>query len=153
MTLLEKIKLLFVVRKPVEKLAEDVKEIKKGYKTISFWATVLLSLTSVVGSLQGYIDPKISLIITVFLGCTYNILRAIQNSQIEGVTPLIYSTRFWTGILTILLASLTSLKDGGIAAPWVISGISLIGGIMTLAQAYGLKEPEKSANPPPENPS
>lgn len=131
---------------------EETKTIKKGYKTVTFWMTILLSLSSVVTSLAGYIPTKLALIITVILTCLYNLLRAIQNAQIEGVTVWYKSTRLWSGALAILLAAFVSIRDGGISAPWVGSVIGVLTAVIAAAQAIGAQQP-KTDLPSPDSPS
>lgn len=142
MTIMEKIKLLIKIRKPASQLAEEIEKSKDKYKTISFWMTILLGLSACVASVEGMIPPKIGLISTIALGCIYNILRAIKNAQIEGVTPAIHSTRFWVGILSIISAALIALQSGGISSEWLKTSVSIMGGIMAIAQALGTKQPD-----------
>lgn len=131
---------------------DEMATIKKGYKTITFWMTVLLSLSSVITALAGYIPAKVSLIITVVLTCFYNLLRAVQNAQVPGVTQWWKSTRLWSGAFAIILAALISIRDGGVSAPWIGSAIGVLTAIIAASQAIGAQQPKEnlpSDSPPP----
>lgn len=154
MSIMEKVKLLITIKKPAEELLTEVQQAKEKYKSISFWMTVIMSLSALASSLMGYLPPKIGVALTITIGCVYNVLRAIQNAQIEGVTPLIYSTRFWCGLVSIFSGALIALQDGGISADWIKSAIGIMGSVMAIAQAVGSIEPKKiSLDNPAPNPS
>lgn len=126
----------------------DIATIKKGYKTFEFWLSVLLSLGSVVTALAGYIPAKAALIATVVIGCLYNLIRAVQNAAVPGVANWYESTRFWIGILSIVMTALMAIRDGGISAPWIGASIAVITAVMGAAQAIGAQQPEQpSPNP------
>lgn len=147
MTLLEKIKLLMKIRKPAGQLVEEIEKSKDKYKTVQFWMSIVLIVSSIVASANGLIPPKIALILTITLGSIYNALRAIKNTQIEGVTPLLRSTRFWVGFISIVSAWLIALQDGGVSSDYLKTAITVMGGIMTICQAVGLKQPEELDQP------
>lgn len=144
MNLIQKIKLLFAVKKPATELVEKVKEIKKGYKTLGFWISVFASIVSVATAIQGFIPASTALIIVVAANVLYNMLRAFQNSEVTGVEPVLTSTRFWVGILGLVSAGLIQLQAGGVNPEWVTVSLSIIGAIMTAAQAVGAQQPEDS---------
>lgn len=154
MTLLEKIKLLMKIRKPVGQLVEEIEKSRDKYKTVQFWMSIVLIVSSIVASANGLIPPKIALILTITLGSIYNALRAMKNTQIEGVTPLLRSTRFWVGFASIVSAWLIALQDGGISSDSLKTAITIMGGVMTICQAIGLKQPEplEQTAPPTEEP-
>jgi hypothetical protein len=143
MNIIEKIKLLLRIRKPAEELAGELKGIKAGYKTLPFWVSVLATLGTLAATLTGYIPVTTALIISTVVGCLYNILRAIQNAQVEGVQHPLQSTRFWVGLLTIVTASIESLKSGGINPAWLATATTIIAAVMAAAQSVGAKQPEK----------
>jgi ABC-type amino acid transport system permease subunit len=137
MSLIEKIKLLFAIRKPVTDLANGVKEIKKGWKTLGFWATVLGSLISVATAVAGFIPGSLALMITTGLTVAYNLVRSFQNAGTDGVTPIVQSTRFLTLIVGILSAGLLSLKSGGIDPHWVEAAIGILAAVGAACQSLG----------------
>jgi hypothetical protein len=141
MGFIDKIKLLFVAAKPAQAVVTQVSEIKKGYKTISFWVATLGSLITFAGAIQGFIPATVSLIVITALTCVYNILRALEQANQPGVGTLGQSTRFYSGLLGIVLAGLTSLKTGGVDPKWVEASIAFIGTIMTVAQSLGAQQP------------
>lgn len=144
MGIIDKIKLLFKVKGPVTEIVNEAKQIKSGWKTGEFWVTVLASIGALVAAIQGFIPATIALIISTAVTVLYNILRAFQNAGVDGTTPLFQSTRFWVGILGIVLAGLTQLQTGGIDPKWIESAIAIIGAVMAGAQNLGANQP----NPP-----
>lgn len=145
MTLLQKIKLLFQIKQPVENLVGEVKQIKVGYKTAGFWVAVLGTLITIATTLGGYIPASIGLIVTTLLTLGYNVIRAFQNADVSGIQPLMLSTRFWVGILGIVSTALVSLKSNGIDPKWVESALGLIAAVMAGAQSVGSVQPSKPA--------
>lgn len=143
MSIIQKIKLLFAVKKPALELAEKAKEIKKGYKTLAFWISIFASVVSVATAIQGIIPASTALIAVVASTVIYNVLRAFQNSEVTGVEPVLTSTRFWVGLLGIVSAGLIQLQTAGINPEWVTVSISVIGAIMAAAQSIGAKQPEE----------
>jgi hypothetical protein len=142
MTIIEKIKLLFAVKKPVTALVNDVKQIKSGYKTLTFWVTIIGGLISVCSALAGFIPPTIALIISTALGVLYNIVRALQNAGVDGVTPVAQSTRFLVMVAGIVYAGLLSLKAGGVDPKWVETAIAILGAIGAASQSLGAQQPK-----------
>lgn len=152
MNLIDKIKIYLKIKKPLEDIMEETKELKKGYKTIEFWVAVLVPLTSIVASLNQYIPAKVSLVISAVLICAYNFLRAIQNSQVSGVEVWYKSTRFWSGAFGIILTAFISIQDGGINAPWVGSTIAFLSAVIVFCQKLGAQQPTPNLpgdSPPP----
>jgi hypothetical protein len=141
MTIIEKIKLLFAAKTPITELVNEAKQIKSGYKTVSFWVTVVASISSLVAALTGFIPVTAALIASTAITVVYNVLRAIQNAGVDGTVPLFQSSRFWVGILGIVLAGLTQLQTGGIDPKWVQASIAIIGAVMAGAQSLGAQQP------------
>lgn len=141
MTLIDKIKLLFAIRKPVAELAGEVKTIKTGWKTVGFWVTVLGTLVTIPAYISGFIPATTALIISTILTILYNIVRSIQAAQVEGTTVWYKSTKFYVGILGILAAGFDSFKTGGINPAWMVTASGLIGAIMALSQNVAASNP------------
>lgn len=81
MNLFQKLRLLFKVKEPVEKLIKEVSNVKDGYKTTEFWLTLLSTLTTIAGALNGVIDPKTAAIISAALTGVYNLVRGIVKAK------------------------------------------------------------------------
>jgi len=137
MSLIEKIKLLFAVKGPVTKLANDVKKITTGWKTLGFWVTTLGSAISVATAVTGFIPVTTALIVSTTLTVAYNVLRAFQNAGVDGVTPVMQSTRFITTVVGIVSAGLLSLQTGGVNPQWITASISVLAAVGAAAQALG----------------
>lgn len=151
MSLIDKIKLLFAIRKPVEDLAGEVKTLKSGWKTVGFWVTVLGTLVTIGTSLAGFLPASTALIISTVLTVLYNIVRSIQAAQVEGTTTWYKSTKFYVGLLGIVAAALEAFKTGGINPAWMVSASGLIGTIMALSQSVAASNPSDASTvaPPP----
>lgn len=147
MTIIEKIKLLFAAKQPITEIVNEAKQIKAGYKTVSFWVTVVASISSLVAALTGFIPVTAGLIASTVITVAYNILRALQNAGVDGTTPVFQSSRFWVGILGIVLAGLTQLKTGGIDPKWIESAIAIIGAVMAGSQSLGANQPNPPSDP------
>lgn len=141
MNIYEKVKLLFVARKPVTEVINQVKGIKAGYRTLGFWITLVGSLVSLAGATSGFLPVTTALIITTALTAGYNILRSLQNADAPGTQPVFQSTRFWIGILGIVSNAIASLQAGGINPEWIISANGIIAAIMAGAQSVGAEQP------------
>lgn len=147
MGIIEKIKLLFKVKGPLTEIAGEVTKIKSGYKTLTFWATILASAISLVSGLAGFIPPVAALIATTVITAAYNIVRAIQNSNVPGVDPLFQSSRFWIGILGILSNAVMQLQHGGINPEWLVTLNGILAAVMAGAQNLGAQQPGTSPAP------
>jgi len=143
MSILEKIKLLFKVREPATELISGIKGFKAGYRTPSFWVTVIGSLLSMVAAFSGIIPEQVSLLITVILTGLYNITRGMAKLDQNAIRPTLKSTEFWVGVLGIVSTSLTSLHDGGINPAWMVTAQSAIAAAMAASQNLGVQAPPK----------
>jgi hypothetical protein len=141
MSLVEKIKLLFALRKPAGELAKEVKELKTGWKTASFWVSILGTIGTITALVVGYIPATTALIATTAITVLYNLARAIENAQMAGTTPWWQTTRFWVGVLGIVSAGLAALQQGGINPAWIEGSISFIAAVMAAAQSVGAQQP------------
>lgn len=147
MTIIEKIKLLFKIAKPAQQVAGEVKKIKAGYKTVTFWISLVGSLLALAGAASGFIPATVSLIITTILTAIYNILRSLDQATQPGVDPIFQSTRFWIGMLGQFSAALLALQSGGISAPWIVTAQSILAAIMAAAQGVGANQPIATTQP------
>lgn len=145
MNLIEKIKLLFKIKEPAQDLANQLKGVKRGYKTVSFWVTFLGTLLSLVGALQGIIPATTAVLITTALTTVYNILRGLLKAEADGVRPPMQATEFWVGLLGILSSGLIQAQTAGVSGRWLTVAMAVVAGGMAAAQNLGAQAPiEKS---------
>lgn len=143
MKIIEKIKLLFKIRKPAGQLADQVKGIKRGWKKVSFWVSFLGTLLSVVAALSGVLTPYISLIINTTLTLFYNILRGLDKADEVGIRPIVQTTEFWQGAMGEASNAIVALHTGGIDPAWLHTAEMLIAMGMAAAQNLAAQQPEK----------
>lgn len=143
MNIFQKIKLLFRVKAPAEKLIDDIKEFKSGWKTLPFWVTLLGSLGSVVAAFQGVIPAEYSLVATTVLTAIYNFIRGFEKADQNAIRPTLQSTEFWIGLLGIVGNAFTTLKTGGVSPDWMIAAQSAIAAAMAGAQNIGTQQPKE----------
>lgn len=144
---LEAVKALFVARQPLTDLVNEVKDVKRGYKTVGFYVTLLGTLGTLAAALSGYLSPVAALEITTALGVAYNLARGAAKMDEVGVRPVLGSTEFWIGVLTSLSNGLVALKTGGINPQWAIEAQGMIGVAMTTAQSLGATQPPVQETP------
>lgn len=142
MTLIQKIKLLFKVRKPAEELIQKGREIKRGWNKASFWISFFGTLASVGGALTGIIPPEASLLINTVLTCIYNILRGLDKADETGVRPVLRSTEFWQGANGAVGNAVVALQTGGIDPRWLHTAELIITVVMSISQNLGAQQPK-----------
>lgn len=131
MGLIEKLKLLFKARQPITDIITELKGVKSGWKTGAFWVSVLLSLTALVGALQGVIPVTAALIATTMITLIYNILRGAIKSQVPGQKPFFQTSEFWLSVLGSVSAAIVALQAGGVNPAWFKEALGAIGIILT----------------------
>jgi hypothetical protein len=139
----EKIKLLLKIRKPAEDVSNDIKEIKRGWKTLSFWLVLIGHLGSLVAAAQGVLDPKLALILNTILAVLYNILRGVNKSQEEGVREWWKTTEVWMSVGSQLSAGSLALQQGGINPAWLVTASTVLNAVLALSRDLSHKQPEQ----------
>jgi len=134
MSLIDKIKLLFVARKPAADFLANVKEVKRGWKTIHFWVSLLGSGIALVASIKGFIPADISLIITTVLVGSYNIMRGFDKTDESIPHPPLRSTEFLMGLLAQLSNAVLALQQGGVSSAHLAIAGTILAGAMSIAQ-------------------
>lgn len=145
MSLVEKIKLLFAIKKPAADLVGQVKEIKRGYKTLAFWISLFATLTTISGVLTAHISGITALLVFTSIGVVYNVLRAFKKADEAGIRSPWVSTEFWMGLITIVGNGFVALQNGGYMAPWVITGSAIVTAFMSVSQNVGAAQPEHAS--------
>ena len=139
--MLSKLKLLIKIKEPMLALISQIKEAKRGYRTLAFWVSVLGTLISLVGALNGVIPPQIAIIVTTILTAIYNIIRGMNKSEETGVRPILKSTEFWQGAFGEISNSLVQMQTAGINPAWFHMATAVIGMSMAVAQNIGATQP------------
>ena len=80
MTIIDKIKVLFRIRKPAGDLLTGVSKVKDGWKTSEFWMTIVSQILAVVGALNGVIDAKTAATVVAVLNAIYAVLRTLAKA-------------------------------------------------------------------------
>ena len=117
-------------------------EIKRGWKTVSFWVTLLGNVASLLAAMKGILPTNVALICGVALTAFYNILRGAQKSEEMGIREWWKTSEFWLSAGTMASTSLVSLQQGGVNDPWVMTANSILAGVMTVARDLSNKQPE-----------
>ena len=134
MSLWDKVKLLFVARKPAADFLANVKAVKRGWKTIHFWVSLLGSGIALVASIKGFIPADVSLIITTVLVASYGVMRGLDKTDESIPHPPLRSTEFWIGVLGQLSNAVLALQQGGISSTHLVVAGTVIAGAMSIAQ-------------------
>ena len=142
MSLIEKIKLLFKIKDPALKLIDGVKQFKSGYKTVTFWATLLSGVLTLIGALKGFIPPEAALVVTAVLTAVYNFIRGFEKMDQNALRPVIQSTEFWVGVLGMISTAIMNIQTGGVNPAWLVSVQSAIAAAIAGAQALGNQMPK-----------
>jgi hypothetical protein len=89
MNLIDKIKAFFVIKKAIENIKEENKkmetQIKPGWKTTEFWATMATNVIAVVGALSKFISPDVSAIVIAIANAIYSISRGMAKKPAEDI--------------------------------------------------------------------
>lgn len=139
MGVIEKLKLLFKVRKPVGAIIDQVKEAKSpltGWKTVAFWVTLLGSLASTAAALTGVVPAPVQLVATTVLSAFYNILRGLQKAESPEIKGTLRTTEFWLSALGEVQKGFVAVHAGGINPEWMSTATMIVG--MALAAGQNL---------------
>lgn len=143
----EKLMLLLKAKKPAEDVANDLKEIKRGWKTPYFWLVLIGHLGALVAAAQGVLDPKLALILNTVLAVLYNVLRGVNKSQEEGVREWWKTTEVWMSVGSQLSAGSLALQQGGINPTWLVTASTVLNAVLALSRDLSHKQPEKVNEP------
>lgn len=141
MGFIEKLKLLFKVKKPVSDVIEAVTEAKRTKKWLHFAVTLLGTLASTAGALTGVIPPQAQLIITTVLQALYNIMRGADKADSQEVKGTLRTTEFWLTGLTEAQKMFVGLH-AGIGSEWLSSAAMFTGAALAFGQNLASRTPE-----------
>ena len=134
MSIIEKIKLLFVARKPAADFLANVKDVKRGWKTIHFWVSLLGSGIALAASIKGFIPADVSLIVTAVLVASYNVMRGFDKTDESIPHPPLRSTEFLMGLLAQRSNAVLALQQGGVSSTHLAIAGTVLAGAMSIAQ-------------------
>ena len=145
MGLIDKLKLLFRARQPVTDLIQEVKNAKAGWKTWTFWLSVLATVGELIAALQGIIPVTAELIASTAITAIYNILRGATKASVPGTKPVLQTSEFWLGALTEISNAFVSLKTGGVNPTWMTTANGVVAAAMVFAQNLAGQQPNQPA--------
>jgi len=141
MSIIDKIKLIMKVQKPVAEVVGELKGVARGWKTVSFWVTLFGSLGSLAASVQGFLPPEYALLINTALVTVYNVLRGLNKADDMSSRPTWQSTEVWMGIMGQLNNGVLALQQGGVNEKWVMVSAAVLAAAMTLSRDLSNIEP------------
>lgn len=145
MGLIEKLKLLFKVRKPLGEVADAVEEAKKTKKWVHFAVTLLGTLVTTALALKGVIPPVYQLIAVTVFQALYNIIRGADKADNAEIKGTLTTTEFWMTALAEVQKAFINLQTGGINPEWMVTSTAAIGA----ALAFGQNLAARHINHPP----
>lgn len=136
MGIVEKLKLLLKIKKPVSDVVDAVKEVKQTKKWVHFSVTLLGSLIATAGALTGVIPPQAQLIAVTVLQVIYNIVRGADKAEVPEIKGTLRTTEFWLTGLGELQKGFVAFQTGGWYPEWMASAATITG--MALAAGQNL---------------
>lgn len=137
MGLINKVKALWAARRVVKNMSD----IKRGWKTISFWMTLMANIVSLAGALQGLIPATTAAVFITAANAIYNILRGLSKSQENNVRGYWKTTEFWLAISGEISKGVVSLETGGISTPFLASLGTVTAGVIAINRDLANKLP------------
>ena len=142
MGLIEKLKLLFKVKKPLGDAIDAVKEAKKTKKWFHFAVVLIGTLGSTAAALTGIIPPPAQLVAVTILQSLYNILRGADKADNNEVKGTLTTTEFWTTALSEMQKGIVSVQTGGINPEWLMTSSTIIGMLLAAGQNLAARAPD-----------
>lgn len=143
MGLLAKLKIYLKIRKPLKKLVEHFKTIKRGGKTPEFWMVLFGYAVTITAAVSGYLSPEVSLIVSTVLAALYNVFRGAVKSKEKGVRKWYTTTEFWVGVGAQAQIAFLAVQQGGINEQWIVASLAIINGAMVAARDLSHKQPNE----------
>lgn len=145
MSLFEKIALLFKANKPATQLVSQLKEAKAGYKTVSFWVTLLGTLLALIAAIKAVIPATTALVAITVITALYNVLRGLDKAGTDTNRGTFRSTEFWLAILGEASKAIVALQTGGVNPAWMASLSTIVAAAMAAAQNLSA-QPKATSN-------
>jgi hypothetical protein len=141
MGLIEKLKLLLKVKKPIGDVIDAAKEANKTKKWFSFVVTLVGTLATTAGALTGVIPPQAQLIAASVLQAIYNVIRGADKADQAEVKGTLRTTEFWLSGLTEVQKMFVALHTGGIDPVWMPTMTALVGAALAFGQNLAARAP------------
>lgn len=138
-SLMNKIKLIWKGRK----IATELITIKSRWKKPSFWTAILGQAGSLIGALQGVIDPKVAIVISTVTTALYNYVRGLEKAETDGVSPYKTRSEFLLGITGLANSVFIGLQEQGINPAWMATSSVVIGHAMVAAGELSNMRPKE----------
>jgi len=145
MGLIEKLKLLFKVKKPVEDVIDAAKAASKTRKWFSFVVTLVGTLGTTAAALTGVIPPQAQLVAVTVLQSLYNILRGADKAETSEIKGTLRTTEFWLTGLSEIQKTFVAFQTGGWYPEWMATATTVTG--MALAAGQNLASRNVKAEP------
>jgi hypothetical protein len=147
-TIIQKLKLLISIRKPVGTITDAFAEVRKTKKYIHFAVTVLGSLLTALLALNGIIPPVYSLIATTVLQALYNIVRGLDKASSEEIKGTVRTTEFWMTGLNEVQKAVLAIQTAGINPEWLAASSTIIGMALAAGQNLAARTPSNTPEIP-----
>jgi hypothetical protein len=99
MNIIQKIKALFALKSSVEEIVKEGKMEtalgKPGWKTTEFWMNAAAQVATLWGAVQGFVPPKVAVIVSISGAAVYTIARTVLKavSDIQTARAAIAETK------------------------------------------------------------
>jgi hypothetical protein len=126
------------------KVVKDMGDIKRGWKTLNFWLTLVGNVIALSAAIKGFIPAVAALVVMTLLTALYNILRGAQKSQETGVRAFWKTSEFWLAVGAEISKAVLAVQQGGVNPAWLASLSTFMAAIMTIARDMAHKEPDQT---------
>lgn len=134
MGLIDKLKLLFKIQKPVKEVIDEVTEAKRTKKWFHFAVTLIGTLGATAAAMTGLIPAQAQLIATTVLQALYNIVRGADKADTAEIKGTFRTTEFWLTALAEIQKGVVAAQQGGINPEWLATSSAIIGAALSLGQ-------------------
>jgi hypothetical protein len=136
---INKIKLIWKGRS----IATSLINVKSRWKEPTFWAALLSQVITVVGYAQGFLEPKVAMIITTVTTSLYNYVRGLQKAESDGVKPYASRSEFLLGLAAMAQNCFMGLHEQGLNPAWLAGTTIILGHAITAAEALQNMRPKE----------
>lgn len=134
----KKLRALWAARKVVNQMGD----VKRGWKTLGFWVTLLGNMTALVTALNGIIPATTAAIVSGAITALYTVLRGAQKSEEAGVREWYKTSEFYMAVGSQLGTVLLTLQQNGVNAAWVATSSTILSGVLAISRDLSHKQPE-----------
>lgn len=142
MGFIEKLKLLFKIKRPAGDIIDAVAEAKKTKKWFHFAVTLIGTLATTAGALTGVVPPVTQLIVVTILQTLYNIVRGADKADNAEIKGTLKTTEFWLTGLAEIQKGILAAQGGGINPEWLAVSSTIIGMALAAGQNLAARAPD-----------